>query len=425
MLAAPPSNALQAAAWLIQANPEASALLDLSQASTPVVWVNAAFAALCRVDAELVLPTTSPAHLPTLLGIDDAHPDWLGLLTQLASGLPGQLQCRAYRQQHEAFWADISAYRLPAAVAGAKSPPALAVVTVRDHSAAWLTSKALRRQTRHSDALLNVLTDAVLQADSALVLNALNPAAQTLTGWRVDEATGRPVVDVVQLVDSRAGTVIGNPLLSTLLTGETIDWTDSAVLCRPDGSQTPVTYRTAVVRDDDGAVVEGLLLMRSAAEATVLADTLTHLAGHDALTNLPNRSVFDDRFEQALALAQRHKHQCAMLLITVSNHPHTVAHFGKAAGDALLQTVALRLPTAFRRSDTVYRIDDARFAVVFPLVTDTATGEVLMAKAQSVTHSPAPVEAHKLCAELSIGGAIFPRDGATAVDLFHHAAAQL
>lgn len=137
-----------------------------------------------QVQSGLPLP-----RIPHLLGIEDTGAPWVSALADLATGVPVMLRCRAYRQQHEAFWADISAYRLPQSDAGLS--PNWALITVRDLSALWLAEKSLALQTQRNSTLLNEVTDAVLQADSALVLNALNPAAETLTGWSKGAATGR------------------------------------------------------------------------------------------------------------------------------------------------------------------------------------------------------------------------------------------
>lgn len=229
------------------------------------------------------------------------------------------------------------------------------------------------------------------------------------------------MADIVQLTDTRTGVPLSNPLLGTLLTGTPTDWTGNAALHRADGSIVPVTYRTAVVKDDDDFVHVGLLMLRNASEATLMADTLAHLAGHDAVTRLPNRSVFDDRFEQARALAQRHNHHCALILISAPHYHGTVEAEGLAVADDLLQTLALQLRNTFRRSDTVCHLGDALFGVVLPLVTAQATVDVLTAKAQSAVDGLPAQQRYQLGAALRVGVAIFPQDGDTVIDLLEKA----
>lgn len=414
-----------ATSW-VNANPEAIALLDLSTPEARAVWLNPAMETLVgetQATASLK-PHAEPIRLAHLLGIDEGTQAWRNLMTALASGLSSRLQCRAYRQQREAFWADISAYMLPR-VQPAEAATNLAIVTVRDLSTSWLAEKALNLQNRRNAALLNEVTDAVLQVDCALVLNTLNPAAETLTGWTEDLAKGRPVADVVQLIDNQTGAALSNPLLGAMLTGESADWTGNAAVRRTDGSQIPVIYRTAVIRDDEGLIHDGLLMLRNANEATVMASAMAHLAWHDALTDLPNRHVFDDRLAQATALARRHNHSCAMLLIDLPHHKNTVETAGQVAADDLLQALAVHLPSTFRGSDTVCFLGDARFAVVLPLVTPTATANQLKTKALSVTGKLANEQTTECEVGLKVGVAIFPQDGATVAELIAKARAQL
>ena len=408
------TDALQAARGLLQHCPDATAVVDLSRPEIPVVYSNPAMEALA---APIGMDGTDPVTLASLLGLDCTSADWLLMLDRLNAGQSSYWQCRAYREQREAFWAELTCYPL--------ASPELAVIVVRDQSPVWLAQQTLRTQAQRSDAVLSEVSEAVIQADSALVLNHINPAAQALTGWLFDAALGRPVADVVQLVATRSGASVGNPLLNALLTGDEVPWTHDAALCRPDGSRVPVSYRTRVIRDTDGGIAEALLLLRNTSEASMVADAMAHLAWHDALTDLPNRSVFEDRMAQAQALAARHQHPCGVLLVDVANHEQTVEAYGQDTGDELLQTLALRLRAAFRRSDTVCRIGNARFAVILPLMNEKANASVLTTKAQSAATQAVRTRDHRITPLLRTGVALFPGDGDSVPALIDHAIGQL
>ena len=420
---------LSMAAWIVHNLPEAAAVVDVSLPGIPVVQINQAFAALTfSSTAVAVKVANAVSSLPDLLGLDTLNADWMTLTERLANGKSARLQCRAYRQQREAFWADISCRPLsiPPDLETLEMLSTLAIVVVRDDSAAWLSTQAMRHQTRRFDALLSDIDEAVLQADSALVLSALNPAAEALTGWTATAAAGRPLGDVVHLVNQRTGAALGNPLLSALLMGDgTQGTTTDAILERDDSSRVPVTFRTAVVRDDEGKAIEGLLLMRNNSDASILANAVVHTAGHDALTDLPNRNIFEDRLSQAFALAARHERMCAMLIIDVTDISKTTQVFGQNTSDTILKAVALRLRAVFRRSDTVCRIDDARFAVVLPQVDNQATPDVLAAKAVSGASQPVQIHSKEHNINLRVGVAIYPIDGDTLPKLTACAVAQL
>ena len=409
----PTNPLLQTLTWVIENSLQATVVLDLAAPGVPVVLANTAFVKLAGAvtdDAVLGCP------LPDLLGIDGAGEDWSRLVDRLACGLPTQLDCRAHRLTHDSFRARITCHVMttPGAdlavatkAAGRNSGPGtLAMAVVVDRSAEWLASQQRITESRRLDALLAGIDDALVQVDSAMVLNRINPAAEILTGWSENAAKGLPVGDVVRLGDRLSGEPIGSPLLATLLSGQDSSWVSNAALCRADGSRIPVAYRTAVVRDADGMPVEALLLMRNHSDASVLAEAIAHSAWHDALTGLPNRSVFEDRLAQAVALAERHRHLYGVLLVDVDGVDSLIEAQGHASGQDLLKAVADSLRKAFRRCDTVCRIGDFRFAVVLPVLNTLASETLLETKALRAQSTLTPLVGDGLHLSLRVAAAI-------------------
>ena len=146
-----------------------------------------------------------------------------------------------------------------------------------------------------------------------------------------------------------------------------------------------------------------------------------HLALHDALTDLPNRTLFADRLEQAIALAARNGAGGAILVLDLDHFKEVNDTLGHHAGDRLLRDVAARLRAILRGSDTVARLGGDEFAVLLPM-TDAADGATMVAdQVRAALAVPVALEGIDVEIEPSIGIALFPEHGANADDLLQRA----
>ena len=144
-------------------------------------------------------------------------------------------------------------------------------------------------------------------------------------------------------------------------------------------------------------------------------------AHYDPLTNLPNRVLFEDRLQQAVALAGRHKSQVGVLCIDLDGFKQVNDGFGHQAGDILLQQVAQRLSANLRQTDTVARLGGDEFAAV---IQDTHDGEGVAKVSDSLIRllaEPYLIGTTTVRATASIGIAMFPNDGLASAELRRHA----
>jgi diguanylate cyclase (GGDEF)-like protein len=136
-----------------------------------------------------------------------------------------------------------------------------------------------------------------------------------------------------------------------------------------------------------------------------------HLALHDALTGLPNRTLLRDRLGQAIRQADRELVPAALLLIDLDRFKEVNDTLGHHYGDQLLVQVGERLRTALRQADTVARLGGDEFAVLLPRM-ETGEGAVVVAKKlQAALHEPFPLDGLSLDVEASIGLAVYPEHG--------------
>ena len=150
-------------------------------------------------------------------------------------------------------------------------------------------------------------------------------------------------------------------------------------------------------------------------------EKVEYLASHDVLTNLPNRTVLDERLEQAIARASRFNQLGALLFLDLDHFKEINDSLGHFMGDELLRNVAQRLQDTCRKQDVVSRFGGDEFIIIFEDIQKT---EDVHLKAKELLHaliSPFRIQNHTLNISASIGIALFPKDGDTVKDLIQKA----
>ncbi|MBS4097989.1 MAG: EAL domain-containing protein [Sulfuricella sp.] len=178
-----------------------------------------------------------------------------------------------------------------------------------------------------------------------------------------------------------------------------------------DGSMVWFHNRCRAVRDEQGNALGIFGVMVDISARKFLETRMLHLATHDPLTGLPNRTLLVDRLEQAMAHARRSKSFAALMFIDLDRFKIINDSLGHAAGDEVLKSVSGRLRQSLRGTDTVARLGGDEFAVVL----DSVTQEHDIAEvAQKILHSvsqPLLIDGHELKVGCSIGISLYPRDG--------------
>jgi diguanylate cyclase (GGDEF)-like protein len=147
---------------------------------------------------------------------------------------------------------------------------------------------------------------------------------------------------------------------------------------------------------------------------------LAYLAYHDALTELPNRTLLHDRLEQALRVANREGTAASLLLLDLNGFKEINDTLGHHAGDRMLQAVATRVRGLLRQADTVARLGGDEFALVLP--TADVNGALLTAqKVLRAIEEPCVIDQRALSVRASLGVACFPEHGRSAETLLQRA----
>lgn len=153
----------------------------------------------------------------------------------------------------------------------------------------------------------------------------------------------------------------------------------------------------------------------------VAEEMATHRALHDGITGLPNRALFDDRLEQALAEAIRHAWTLAVMFIDLDQFKSINDSYGHHIGDKVLRMVAERLEASLRAVDTVSRLGGDEFVCLMQDVKEEIDVANIAKKIIDAISATCEIEGAKLTVRPSIGIALYPRDGQTPAALLKNA----
>ena len=163
-----------------------------------------------------------------------------------------------------------------------------------------------------------------------------------------------------------------------------------------------------------------------ALELQAKQEKLNYLALYDPLTELPNRTLFQDRLTQALDAARRGTSMLALIVFDIERFKAINDTFGQHAGDEVLRTFARRLQGAVGDINRVARLGGNMFAVMYPAIQDASdAARILDESAAEVVGKPVQLEGREIKISAKAGIALFPDDGADADALFRNAEASL
>ena len=156
-------------------------------------------------------------------------------------------------------------------------------------------------------------------------------------------------------------------------------------------------------------------------ERRALEKQLTHLAFHDSLTGLPNRSLFIDRLQRAIAEAERKNESVVVMFVDLDDFKKVNDSFGHHVGDRVIQTAAIRLKKCLRDIDSIARMGGDEFTLLFPHVGEQEDIEIIARRLIESLDEPINVEGSELRMSISIGISIFPGDANSEDSLLRNA----
>ncbi len=203
-------------------------------------------------------------------------------------------------------------------------------------------------------------------------------------------------------------------------------------IAKKDGSLIWLYESTKIVRDSDGEITNYIgyvnditSYIEQAEKIEEEKDKFFHLANHDALTNLPNRMMFDDRVYQAIKTAHRHKGKLAVLFIDLDHFKEINDSLGHDVGDVVLQSVAERIKELIRTEDSVARLGGDEFTILLHSINSLNDAAKVSQKILEDLKKPIFVGESELYVTSSIGISLYPEDGDSTVELLKNADAAM
>jgi diguanylate cyclase (GGDEF)-like protein/PAS domain S-box-containing protein len=283
--------------------------------------------------------------------------------------------------------------------------------TLRNVIARISSEKASFVEAERARVTLDSIGDAVLSTDVTGNVTYLNRIAEALTGWSSKEAVGRPLAEVFKIIDGVTRELAPDPMEHAIRVNATVGLTMNCVLIRRDGQESAIEDAAAPIRDSDGELTGAVIVFRDVNAARALAQKMSHLAQHDSLTDLPNRSLLIQRLEQSIALAGRHDRQVAVLFLDLDHFKIVNDTLGHAIGDKLLQFVAARLGSCVRKSDTVCRQGGDEFIVLLSEIRSVADAARCAKKILTAIAATYPIDGNDIDISCSIGISVYPTGG--------------
>jgi diguanylate cyclase (GGDEF)-like protein len=185
-------------------------------------------------------------------------------------------------------------------------------------------------------------------------------------------------------------------------------------------------YDVSELREANEHLLIAAVQAQTSTEAALRDTALMSLkAERDALTGLPNRALLADRLAQSIRLAQRHDKRVAVMFMDLDNFKAINDSLGHAVGDGLLQSIARRMLTCVRASDTVSRLGGDEFVVLLSEVATVQHVALVAGKLVRKMGEPHLVGKHLVHVTLSIGISIYPDDGEDGESILMHADAAM
>jgi diguanylate cyclase (GGDEF)-like protein/PAS domain S-box-containing protein len=283
--------------------------------------------------------------------------------------------------------------------------PAVVERVLREHRLR-LSKRDAERQLQLAANVFHNISEGIVATRPDGVIVSVNPAFCAMTGYRAEELIGN---NPRMVKSDRHPPAFFESMWACISLGDV--WQGEVWNRRKDGSLFLVRETITAIRDDQGRLQHYVAVQNDITVAKQAEDFIHHQAYHDALTGLPNRSLFMDRLKHQLARAQRHRDVLAVMFVDLDHFKAVNDLLGHDIGDELLRQASARLQQCTRASDTVARLGGDEFTVILADTASRDDARVVAAKIVEQMVQPFQIGGHTLNISATVGIALYPGDG--------------
>jgi diguanylate cyclase (GGDEF)-like protein/PAS domain S-box-containing protein len=220
-------------------------------------------------------------------------------------------------------------------------------------------------EKERAQVTLQSIGDGVIATDADGNIDYINPVAQDLTGWDMRSARGKPVTEIMMIVNEHTRASCENPVMRCLKEGRVITLPENSVLITKNGEETPIQDSAAPIRDRIGNIIGSVMVFHDVSRESRLFRQISYQASHDLLTGLINRREFENRLASSLEnLNDDAEVTHALLYVDLDQFKVVNDTFGHAAGDALLKQLSDIIQGQVRSTDILARLSGDEFGIL-------------------------------------------------------------
>ncbi|MGJ8620026.1 MAG: putative bifunctional diguanylate cyclase/phosphodiesterase [Methylophilaceae bacterium] len=288
-----------------------------------------------------------------------------------------------------------------------------------------LVEQDLFKEKQQAQVTLESIGDGVITTDMDSKVAYLNPIAEKMTGWKNEEAIGRPILEVFRVLNESSRKLAPNPVDVVLEHGQVCGIANHTVLVSKTGEEFAIEDSAAPIISVNNEMTGVVLVFHDVSSAKRMAERMSYLAEHDFLTDLPNRLLLTDRITQALSIAKRKNSRVAILYLDIDHFKKVNDTLGHEVGDQLLMALSHKFKACLRDMDTISRQGGDEFVVLLTEFDSPSTPANIANKLLEETSATLQVGLHELNVSASIGIAMYPEDGGNPDALMRNADAAM
>jgi diguanylate cyclase (GGDEF)-like protein/PAS domain S-box-containing protein len=288
-----------------------------------------------------------------------------------------------------------------------------------------LVEQDLFKEKQQAQVTLESIGDGVITTDMNSNIAYLNPIAEKMTGWKNQDAVGRPILEVFRILNESTRKLAPNPVDVVLEHGQVCGIANHTVLVSKTGEEFAIEDSAAPIISENKEMIGVVLVFHDVSSTKRMAERMSYLAEHDFLTDLPNRLLLTDRITQALSIAKRKGSRVAILYLDIDHFKKVNDTLGHEVGDQLLMALSHKLKACLRDMDTISRQGGDEFVVLLTEFDSPSTPANIANKLLEETNTLLQVGLHELNVSASIGIAMYPEDGTSPDALMRNADAAM